>query len=758
MPSNSATLRVGTCNIRSLTGKMGAVMALAATTGVNLLCLQEARLTAEGAHAMRQGFRAKGWKLLHGPLALDGRGGVAVVTDWPVELLDIPLEGFPASRFLALKAHRPQQRPLLVVNGYLPANDDCLNQHLTQQLITWAASTGEDFILLADWNREARQQPLCHYLSCGLVYAMDNDALFPRQGTHRLESGAYTRRVLDYGVASPGLAVSNRQQILGPADHDLVHYDIGLHSGRRGWRWQPQRHLLTEPVAEWERHWSPTADACFHQDLAEGNTEAAWRALSAAAEEALAAPGTQARPRGEPGKPVWAEAHVGHTPRIQTLRERKLRRAARRLSEVLYHNATEASTRRLQHYLEHLLQAYPDLRDLADLRGEGLLQALQEKASMEEQRANLARLHKWKEDVKTDLPRLARWIKASSAPVPTAWSAFELDPAPAAKLQRAEEEWRQLWCSRRPSGDALRSKLLETPLRRVEAPLMELSGEELRRRARAAGRKAAGCDGWAGRHWKSLPEAFYDRLAAVWRAVLRGAPLPAAWTQVRVCLIPKPDGGERPLAIAALAWRLGASALVQKLAPWIGQVMPQEIYGGMPGRGIDDIHALLAHEMYGHGVGALAGCKADVRKCYDSADPRLAMECLRNMGAPTNVLEVLGRFYEAHERWLQIDGHCARTSIGGAAALLQGCPFSPLCLGAMMAFWVTQVKKANTGCTLAIYLDDRSLWSLGLPAASCQARELRHVAEGEGAPPGTCRHCGHPADYLHTAWNSVLRH
>ena len=64
-------------------------MALAATTGVNLLCLQEARLTAEGVHAMRQGFRAKGWKLLHGPLTMDGRGGVAVVTDWPVELLAI---------------------------------------------------------------------------------------------------------------------------------------------------------------------------------------------------------------------------------------------------------------------------------------------------------------------------------------------------------------------------------------------------------------------------------------------------------------------------------------------------------------------------------------------------------------------------------------------------------------------------------------------------------------------------------------------
>ena len=686
-------------------------MALAATTGVNLLCLQEARLTAEGVHAMRQGFRAKGWKLLHGPLTMDGRGGVAVVTDWPVELLAIPLEPTTAARFMGVKVHRPQQRPLLVINGYLPANDDFLNQHLTQRLLTWAANTGEDFIFLADWNREARQQPLSQFLSSGLVYAMDNDALFARQGTHRRADGGYSGRVLDYGVASPGLAVANRQQVLGPADHDLVHYDVSLNSGRRGWRWQPQRRLATHPVSDWTDHWPPTVNAQFERDLAQGDTEAAWRALSAAAEDMLAVPGPRAPPRGVPGTPVKAEAHTGNTPALQTLRERKLRRAARRLREVLYGTSSPTACDKLQRYLQHLLGAYPDLHHLTALRGAALLEALQQAAAAEEARANAARLQKWKADVKTDLPRLARWIKASTAEAPSDMTHFAEDPAPQAKIQRAAQEWTRLWCSPRPDGTLLRSLLRESPLTRVQAAPLWLTGAELLRRAGAAARKAAGCDGWAGRHWKALPPPFFELLADVWNAVLRGAPLPGTWSQVRVCLIPKPDGGERPLAIAALAWRLGASALVQKLAPWIGQTLPHEIYGGMPGRGIDDVHALLTHEMYGPGSGALAGCKADVRKCYDSADPRLAIECLRHMGAPTNILDVLGRFYMSHERWLQIDGHCARSGIGGAKALLQGCPFSPLCLGAMMAFWVKQVQKANTGCTLAIYLDDRSLWT-----------------------------------------------
>ena len=56
-------LRVGTCNVRSLTGKMGSVMDLAANAGVNVLCLQETKLTEEGIHSMRQAFHAKGWRL-----------------------------------------------------------------------------------------------------------------------------------------------------------------------------------------------------------------------------------------------------------------------------------------------------------------------------------------------------------------------------------------------------------------------------------------------------------------------------------------------------------------------------------------------------------------------------------------------------------------------------------------------------------------------------------------------------------------------
>ena len=75
-----------------LTGKIGAVAALATEAGVNVLAMQETRLDAERSSS--SAFRAAGWTLHQGPQGRDGRGaasaGVAIVTDVPAEQVEIP--------------------------------------------------------------------------------------------------------------------------------------------------------------------------------------------------------------------------------------------------------------------------------------------------------------------------------------------------------------------------------------------------------------------------------------------------------------------------------------------------------------------------------------------------------------------------------------------------------------------------------------------------------------------------------------------
>jgi len=260
---------------------------------------------------MRQAFRAKGWRLLPGPLAYDSEGkacgGVAIVSDWPVEMVTVPVAESFDTRVMAVKAHRPDQRPLLVICGYLPANDDELNQHIASTVLQWAGTTGEDFVFLADWNRTPNQQPFCNLLAGGLVYAMDNDPFFETKGTHRREDGTYTGRLLDFGLSSAGLAVDGRAQHLGPADHDLVTYDVGLKSGRRGWRWQPQRALDANAEVDWDSCWAPR-DERFWAFLDYADTDSAWRLLSYVAEQALAAEGSRQACKGG-GSPRQGARH-----------------------------------------------------------------------------------------------------------------------------------------------------------------------------------------------------------------------------------------------------------------------------------------------------------------------------------------------------------------------------------------------------------------------------------------------------------------
>ncbi|CAE7220717.1 unnamed protein product [Symbiodinium sp. CCMP2592] len=240
-PSKRRAIRAKVAELKGIQ-KDGGIAGDAATTVLKLIGengggTAEDQAAVDELETKRQAFHAKGWRLLPGPLAYDSEGkacgGVAIVSDWPVEMVTVPVAESFNTRVMAVKAHRPNQRPLLVICGYLPANDDELNQHIASTVLQWASTTGEDFVFMADWNRTPNQQPFCNLLAGGLVYAMDNDPFFETQGTHRRADGTYTGRLLDFGLSSAGLAVDGRAQHLGPADHDLVTYDVGLQSGRR---------------------------------------------------------------------------------------------------------------------------------------------------------------------------------------------------------------------------------------------------------------------------------------------------------------------------------------------------------------------------------------------------------------------------------------------------------------------------------------------------------------------------------------------
>ena len=115
-------LWVGSLNVQSLSGKVGATAALATAVGVNVLAMQETMIGQDS-------FRS------------DARGattaGVAFITDVPAQLMEIPEAMEFGGRVAAIKVARRQQRPLVVMSVYLP-------------VVQWARGTGEDFVLLLE--------------------------------------------------------------------------------------------------------------------------------------------------------------------------------------------------------------------------------------------------------------------------------------------------------------------------------------------------------------------------------------------------------------------------------------------------------------------------------------------------------------------------------------------------------------------------------------------------------------------------------
>lgn len=126
-----------------------------------------------------------------------------------------------------------------------------------------------------------------------------------------------------------------------------------------------------------------------------------------------------------------------------------------------------------------------------------------------------------------------------------------------------------------------------------------LSAAAFRTRLRRMIGTAPGVDRWSAEAFLRLPDHFLECLVLVWDAVLAGAPVPRAWTNVRVVLIPKEGGGERPISVTSICWRLGATVIVRQLRPWIRSWVTDAVAGAVPDKSVHTVadidEALVAH-------------------------------------------------------------------------------------------------------------------------------------------------------------------
>eukprot|EP00439_Symbiodinium_sp_Y106_P041875 s6746_g5.t1 len=330
---------------------------------------------------------------------------------------------------------------------------------------------------------------------------------------------------------------------------------------------------------------------------------------------------------------------------------------------------------------------------------QAIMDAALAQAARLETAASQGRIKQWHDSLQGNAHRLRRWVCRTPAPVPGPLNDAPVHPVDIVAAEHAKwsEQWTgaaphtpeetRAWCERLgPAVAPWSSDLLQPAPAAVQACL------------RASARRSAGLDAWAPSCLARLPLPFFQLVVRLWGLCVRVAKLPLSWYHVRITLLPKVDGGLRPLAIASALWRALGTVVARNLRAWVLSWAPQALLGSLPGRSTCDLHASFAADVHHARRNhlQLAGFKADIRRCFDSVHVAQALEVARWLGAPTPLLPLLRNFYQLQQRHVAWHGVFHPTA--GATARL------PI---------FSYVQRAVPRAVVATFLDDRTVWSVG---------------------------------------------
>jgi len=247
------------------------------------------------------------------------------------------------------------------------------------------------------------------------------------------------------------------------------------------------------------------------------------------------------------------------------------------------------------------------------------------------------------------------------------------------------------------------------------ALLHHLTVELLRESFYALKRRAApGVDGVT---WQEYETSLYDRLVDLHSRVHRGAyqALPS-----RRVYIPKPDGRQRPLGIAALEDKVVQQAVVIILNQIYEQDFRSFSYGFRPGRSQHQALDALSVAIPRKKVNWVLDC--DIRGFFDNLSHEWLLKFVQHRVADRRILRLIQKWLKAG---VMEDGEWKDTTMGTP----QGAVISPLLANIYLHYvfdlWVdVWRKKCARGDVIVIrYADDNVLGFQHLADADESARK-----------------------------------
>ena len=175
---------------------------------------------------------------------------------------------------------------------------------------------------------------------------------------------------------------------------------------------------------------------------------------------------------------------------------------------------------------------------------------------------------------------------------------------------------------------------------RFTALLHHVNVESLRESFDRQRRHAA--SGVDGATVESYGEHLEENLQSLCARIHRGRYRPQP---VRRVMIPKADGGERPLGIPALEDKIVQGVVAEILSAIYEEEFEEFSYGFRPGRSPHDALEALSHAMGSEHVNWVLD--ADIRKFFDSVDHESLMRCIEQRIGDRRILHLLRQWLEA---------------------------------------------------------------------------------------------------------------
>ena len=686
--------------------------------GIAVVCLQETGITESQYPSVANMCQRAGWQIEIAPASSvqnGGRGGVAILAREPFALTKVHQKCDTWGQLVTCEL-LGSQSPITIINGYRRPGSQW--EGAEAELCTaFTKARQRHWLFMADWNANPHAGPLPEFL------ASVSGQLCGSSGHIRSSTPTDSVWVSESSVCQ-------EHHVLDPlSDHSgsLVKLGRCWHAAPAPQAWEFQKVAPLTPdfpapskadsIVAWSRVATPE-DAW--SDRLRGDIDECWLQWSRDAEAYLHEVGAiQHRsgvvPRGR--EPRLKTGVSKHGPG-QSLSERQLRRFVRRLTEVQRHVSQGTIPPR------DLQQACLRSCSLFGLEDEGRQRAWGRCLAIAKDQLNHVlyqsqkdALQNWRCSVAT-YQGACRWLRQKAPPPWTLESPNRLSTGRAAGAAHLRDTWEELF-----TGPAGYSPPIQTFLQEFDEwiptlpplRLPDLTVPALQTCVSSMKSKAAGTDGWDASALLLLPPECWNRLLDIFHLVESKGYWPQALCHWRITFLPKQQSQGcagtqvskvRPISVGALLYRAWSKLRFQQLSQQLTQALAPLQLGGQPGVGSETLLLSLTQETTpeSHPFGA----SLDFAKAFESVDWQITVPLLTRAGVPEPVVRALAGAWTQQQRWVTFGAHVDPRKIKNVHSLLQGDPWSPFCMGLLLAGPARRMMQENAHIHQTIYMDDRS--------------------------------------------------